>query len=123
MAADEEASVPVSILGLMAQERREARELMAQIRNEQAAGFASLAAKLDAKADKADVESIRSDLRHLGERTEHLEGWRRDEDARFAVNKQHVDREDKSKNRRLALGGLIGTLVVALATVLPIVIR
>lgn len=79
------------------------RELLERIEKTQNKGFSDLLARLDGKADKADVESLRSDLRHLGERTQTLEAWHRDEQQAEVLEQAHSDRALRAKQWTLAL--------------------
>ena len=76
----EEPSVTAVLLGLVQ-----------SVRDDQQSGFARLEAKLETKADKADVESVRvemrSEVRHLEARVEANETWRHQREAELvAVN-------------------------------------
>lgn len=85
------------------------RELLSRIERNQAANHAELSTKLDSKADKTDVTSIRGDLEHLGKRTESLEEWRHQtEGAR--------QQTDKHRDRWLAAAGIVAVVVAAVLT-------
>ena len=63
--------------------------LVQSVRDDQQSGFARLEAKLETKADKADVESVRiemrSEVRHLEARVSANETWRHQSEAEFAA--------------------------------------
>lgn len=81
------------------------KELLANLQTSIDTGFATVATRLEGKADKADVESLRSDLRHVVERTEGLEAWRREQDATHAAERDHEGRGHEARTWRLALVG------------------
>lgn len=89
------------------------REILARMEQAQTRGFADLGARLEGKADKADLAKLDRGMGSLEDRVEKLERSRREE---LAVNKARVDELRRRWTWREKALALVGTLALIAAT-------
>ena len=91
------------------------RDLLADIKTAQTAGFARLEFAVAAKADKADVARMEARLDHQAREIAGVQKWQHDKDVTEAVHGEH---EKRSFTFRQKLGAMIATVCLLLATML-----
>lgn len=92
------------------------RPLMDEIqglRSDVSAGFAGLTARLEGKADKADVARMEARLDEHGTQIAELRQWRHDRETAAGVTARRLDRV---LTRRQKVWGIVGAVALVAAT-------
>lgn len=100
------------------------KDILADMRREQAAGFAELKGALSTKADKIDLAEIRGELKHHGERLDRLEDSNRGRDIVNQANvKDAKAREDKRTRRTTISLSMLGTAALVISVIEAFVVH